>query len=145
MEYVFLAVLVVVGAFIILQMRRKQQEAMRDTPSLSTTSTESDRRLAEARRARVEPVTLAPKRSSRSKKKGRAPSPPAPIIPVVVVAEPAPKPEPQPPIIVPVAPPVPTTPARRVLELLHDRRSVAAALLLHEVLGPPVSRRARRL
>jgi hypothetical protein len=34
--------------------------------------------------------------------------------------------------------------AQVMLRLLRDRRSLAAALLLHEVLGPPVARRSRR-
>lgn len=154
MEYVSLAVLAAVGAFIILLLRRNQLERLRETRTPSAIVVERERRLAEARRASAEsnapraaePVSLAAKRPPRPKKKARRAAPPAPVIPIVVLAEPEPPPAPKPPApnVVPVVSPPTAAPAQRMLELLRDRRSIAAALLLHEVLGPPLARRQRK-
>jgi len=67
---------------------------------------------------------------------------PRPVPPVRVQLPPPIKPVPSVPVV--AAAPATTGAARQVLNLLKQRRSVAAAVLLTEILGRPVSQRPRR-
>ena len=76
------------------------------------------------------------------------PAPVKPTIPVVVAAPPVPGPKQMPPIALGVAATVtarPVSPAvRQVLDLLKSGQSLAAAVVLREILDRPVSQRRRR-
>jgi hypothetical protein len=103
------------------------------------------------------PPTPRPQRRPGPTPRPKAPAKPTPPRVVqeipqvveVVVSEPVPTP-PRPASPAPVAPPAgvrrPVNPmAAQLLNLLRSPQGIRTAILLHEIFGPPVCRRARRL
>jgi hypothetical protein len=139
---------------------RRDEDDDAETPTRQRRRAELDQQLAEARRRRDAleagsrprpvvrppvvlplPLPVKPSRAVLPTEPPRPKTPPPRAEAVVLVATAAPVKAPN----VTLAAPAPSsTPVQQLLGLLKDRRSMATAILLHEVLGPPVSRRPRR-
>jgi hypothetical protein len=161
-----LAVLYVIGHIVNSYQEQARQKAPQREPTVSDEERERrgrelQRRIEAAKRRRREleeeaqrkaedvpyaeveakPVVLVDPRPALPRARKPAPAPPV-VVPVVFpIHEPAPTP---PPPVVRVAPAQATsTAARQVVEMLRDRKSLAAAFVLREILDAPVSRRPR--
>ena len=164
----------IVSAYQEQQRQQEEAERRRrgtEQPSVASSDEETegrrldlDRRTEEARglreelvraeeaRPRAEEAPPVSRYASEDEVAARVPPPatkvhwraPKPVVMPVI----PPVPAPPPPVVIPVAAVVagrPTSPvARQVVAFLRDRNSLAAALLLKEVLDPPLSRRPRR-
>ena len=128
------AILVTVGIFVFFVLRRHAQQkdalarADEPLPLVETPVVENLVVVLEAPAAPIvaEPVVVAD---------------PAPIVPPEEIAIVAPPPAPMPPR---QPKPKGPTPMDAALELLKNKDTRALALVLTEILGPPVSRRKRR-